>query len=40
MPTPAFHFAANLAAVTAQDLGNLRKHLIGFQEAVDLISFL
>jgi hypothetical protein len=38
--TPAFKFAANGAAVSAQQSDDLADGLFGFQEAVNLVSFL
>jgi hypothetical protein len=39
MATPEFKFAANGAAVSAQQSGDLADGLFGFQEAVNLVSF-
>ena len=37
--TPTFDFAADRAEAPAQHLGNLRECLLGFHEAVNLVSF-
>jgi hypothetical protein len=38
-PTPTIEFAADGAAVSAQQSGNLADGLFGFQKAVNLVSF-
>ena len=39
LPTATSDFAADGAAVSAQQAGNLRECVLGFHEAIDLLPF-